>query len=85
MFEQALASLERVKKQLTRQQPPVAIAVTVKETWEDALSSFDWLPGEMLILGSSRMGVLKRVFLGSNANKIIQASPVPVMVLPRAS
>jgi nucleotide-binding universal stress UspA family protein len=83
--EQALAALERVKQQLTRQQPPLAIAVTVKETWEEALGSFDWLPGEMLVLGSSRMGVLKRVFLGSNANKIIQASPVPVMVLPRAS
>ncbi|WP_194270542.1 universal stress protein [Glaciimonas soli] len=83
--EQAQVSLTRVKKQLASQQTPVEIAVAVKETWEEALNSFDWLPGEMLILGSSRMGVLKRVFLGSNANKIIQASPVSVMVLPRAS
>lgn len=83
--EQALASLERVQKQLMGQQQPVEIAVAVEESWDGALGGIGWQPGELLVLGSSRLGVLKRVFLGSNASKIIRASPVPVVVLPRAS
>lgn len=83
--EQARASLERVCKQLAGHAPPIDIDVAEGETWDDALSSIEWESGEVLVLGSSRMGVLQRVFLGSNAKKIMRASPVPVMVLPRIS
>ncbi|TDR30825.1 universal stress protein [Hydromonas duriensis] len=83
--EQARVSLERVCKQLAGHEPAIEIDVAEGETWEDALSSIEWEAGEVLALGSSRMGVLQRVFLGSNAKKIMKASPVPVMVLPRAS
>ena len=83
--EQANASLERVQKQLAGTIPPIEVAVAEGESWADALNSIEWEHGEVLALGSSRMGILQRVFLGSNANKIMKASPVPVMVLPRAS
>lgn len=83
--EQAQASLERVQGQLSGNSTPVEIAVAEGETWTDAINSIEWEEGEVLALGSSRMGLLRRVFLGSNANKIMKASPVPVMVLPRAS
>lgn len=82
---QAQAALERVSKQLAGHEPPVEISVAEGETWEDALSNLEWLSGEVLALGSSRMGVIQRVFLGSNAGKIMRASHVPVMVLPRIS
>lgn len=83
--EQAGASLSRIKADLAAVSPPVETCVADGATWEDALGSIDWQPGEVLALGSSRMGVLARVFLGPNANKIIRASPVPVMVLPKSA
>lgn len=83
--EQAQASLERVQQQLAQPGRPIEIAVADGESWEEALQATAWHAGEMLALGSSRAGVLQRVFLGSNATKIMRASPVPVVVLPRAS
>ena len=53
-------------------------------TWGDALASVPWEPGEVLALGSSSMGPVARVFLGSRATKLIRHSPVPVIVLPHA-
>ncbi len=52
-------------------------------SWRDALDSLAWLPGELLLLGSSPLSAVERVFLGSNAKHILHAAPVPVVVLPR--
>ena len=35
------------------------------------------------MVGSSSVGPIARVFLGSRATKIIQHSPVPVVLVPR--
>ncbi|WP_375430176.1 universal stress protein [uncultured Friedmanniella sp.] len=51
-------------------------------TWSDTMASIPWEPGEVLALGSSSMGPLARVFLGSRATKLIRHAPVPVIVLP---
>lgn len=83
--EQAQASFDRLHDQLSGNNPPVETLISEGNTWHDALDNLDWEPGEVLALGSSRMGVLARVFLGSNASKIMRASPVPVIVLPKAS
>jgi nucleotide-binding universal stress UspA family protein len=53
--------------------------------WEDALNSLPWEDGEMLVVGSSRLGPVAKVFLGSSATKIIRSSPVPVLVVPRSA
>jgi nucleotide-binding universal stress UspA family protein len=58
------------------------LVVTTADSWSAALSSVDWLPDELLVLGSSSAGALRRVFLGTNATKIIRHSPVPVLVVP---
>jgi nucleotide-binding universal stress UspA family protein len=50
-------------------------------SWEDALDAVHWEEGEILVIGSGRMG-LGRIFLGSNASKIIRSAPVPTMVAP---
>jgi nucleotide-binding universal stress UspA family protein len=50
--------------------------------WEDALDSLAWEEGELLVVGSSRLGPVARVFLGSNSTKIVRSSPVPVLVIP---
>jgi nucleotide-binding universal stress UspA family protein len=50
--------------------------------WDESVRSIDWQRDELLALGSSAVGPLARVFLGSRAAKLIKASPVPVLVLP---
>jgi nucleotide-binding universal stress UspA family protein len=51
--------------------------------WQESMSSVDWWPGEVLVLGSSTVGPIARVFLGSRATKLIRQSQVPVLVIPR--
>jgi nucleotide-binding universal stress UspA family protein len=48
-----------------------------------ALSREDWEPGDLLVVGSAGGGILRRVFLGDTNYKILRASTVPTMVLPR--
>lgn len=61
---------------------PTEEAVGIGKDWKDALSAIDWLPEEVLVIGSSSEGRRSRVFLGSNAAKIIRHTPVPVLVVP---
>ena len=53
------------------------------EDWAEALEDVDWRDGDVLVVGSSSIGPLARVFLGSRATKIVRNSPVPVVVVPR--
>ena len=55
------------------------------ESWEEALEDVEWEDGEVLVVGSSSIGPLARVFLGSRASQIVRHSPVPVIVVPRAA
>lgn len=62
--------------------PDVESAVATGRDWGEAVARVDWRHDDVLVLGSSSRGVLSRVFLGSNATRIIRASPVPVVVVP---
>ncbi len=53
--------------------------------WADAMNDIEWIHGEVLVVGSSALGSLARVFIGSRATKIIRSSPVPVLVVPGAT
>jgi nucleotide-binding universal stress UspA family protein len=59
-------------------------AVGRGEAWDEALEELDWEDGDVLVVGSSAMGPIARVFLGSRSSKIVRNSPVPVVV-PRAA
>src|SRR5829696_4764966 len=65
----------------------VAVEAGIAEgrDWEDALDSLPWEEGEVLVVGSSRLGPVARVFLGSNSTKIVRSSPVPVLIIPRGA
>jgi nucleotide-binding universal stress UspA family protein len=63
----------------------VEASVVSGRDWEEALDSLPWEEGEVLVVGSSRLGPVARVFLGSNSTKIIRSSPVPVLVIPRGA
>jgi len=60
----------------------VVLEVVSGRSWQEVLDKTDWADGEMLAVGSSSRGEIRRVFLGSHSGKIIRNSPVPVMVLP---
>ena len=66
---------------------PAALEAVVGygEDWDEALEDVPWRNGDVLVVGSSSLGPVARVFLGSQASKIIRHSPVPVIVAPRAA
>ena len=50
------------------------------ESWAEAVEDVEWDDGDVLVVGSSALGPVARVFLGSRASKIVRHSPVPVVV-----
>ncbi len=52
-------------------------------SWDEAIEDVEWSDGDVLVVGSSSIGPVARVFLGSRAAKIVRHSPVPVVVVPR--
>lgn len=50
---------------------------------EEAVRDLDWQPGEVLLVGSSRLARPRRLFLGSTAAKMLHEVPVPMIVVPR--
>lgn len=60
----------------------VALDVVTGHSWSEAMEKVDWQDGDVLALGTSPRGDIRRVFLGSRSGKIIRESTVPVVVLP---
>lgn len=60
----------------------VEAAVSIGRTWASAIDRLPWERDEVLVVGSSSPGFVERLFLGSNASKIVRRSPVPVVVVP---
>jgi nucleotide-binding universal stress UspA family protein len=60
----------------------VELQVVTGRSWKEALDKTDWQDGEILALGTSPRGDIRRVFLGSRSAKIIRESSVPVLVMP---
>jgi nucleotide-binding universal stress UspA family protein len=58
------------------------LQVVTGNGWDDALDDADWQDGDLLAIGTSPVGGIARVFLGSRGSKILRHSPVPVLVLP---
>lgn len=61
----------------------VSVIVAHGRTIEEAIDGLEWDDGEILIVGSSRLAQKNRMFLGSTANKVLRALPVPMVVVPR--
>ena len=78
---------EEQRKLLATLPEDVAVETTVGdgEDWHSALGSLKWKAGEVLAVGSSRLGQVAKVFLGANSTRIIHASAVPVIVVPRGA
>lgn len=59
------------------------VQISTGERWSLALESYGWRGGDLLAVGSSQHGPVARVFVGSTATRIVNHSPVPVVLLPR--
>lgn len=59
------------------------VVVGVGPDWDTAVRAIGWKDAEVLLIGSSTLGPLTRLSLGSRAAKIIKHSPVPVVLVPR--
>jgi nucleotide-binding universal stress UspA family protein len=59
----------------------VHLQVVTGNGWDEALDAADWQDGDLLAIGTSPVGGIARVFIGSRGSKILRHSPVPVLVL----
>jgi nucleotide-binding universal stress UspA family protein len=74
--------LERVRAELPEGIGAEAV-VAEGDDVEDAVRAVTWLPGELALVGSSRLAQPRRLFLGSTAAKMLHELPVPLVVVPR--
>ena len=59
------------------------VVVARGDSIENAVSHLSWEPGEIAVVGSSRLAQPRRLFLGSTAAKMLHELPVPMIVVPR--
>lgn len=57
--------------------------VGMGDSIESAVTHLSWEPGELAVVGSSRLARRRRLFLGSTAAKMLHELPVPMIVVPR--
>ncbi len=62
---------------------PAEVEQAAGDSVEDAVAALNWLPGEVVLVGSSRLAQPRRLFLGSTAAKMLHELPVPMIVVPR--
>lgn len=79
---EAIDDLDGADRSSSGAEETITEAVGIGKDWKTALPSLGWEPGEILVVGSSSKGRRSRVFLGTNAARIIRHSPVPVIVTP---
>jgi nucleotide-binding universal stress UspA family protein len=61
----------------------VSVEVAHGRTIEEAIDDLEWDDGEILMVGSSRLAERYKLFIGTTANKVLRALPVPMVVVPR--
>ena len=64
------------------EEPKTEVVVAHGRSIEEAVDRLDWEDGEVLLIGSSRLAKGRSIFLGSTANRILRALPVPMIVVP---
>ncbi|MGM5595291.1 universal stress protein [Corynebacterium glucuronolyticum] len=60
----------------------VAVATAAGASVAEAVKELTFVPGEMVIIGSSRLAVHGRIFLGTTGAQLLHCIPVPLMIVP---
>lgn len=61
----------------------VAPVVGQGRTTEEAIRALTFDPGEVVLVGSSRLAGPGSLFLGTSANRMLRELPVPMIIVPR--
>ncbi len=80
--EKAVAAAAPVDQSGVQLAAVTDVAVAQGRSIEEAVDDLDWEDGEVLVIGSSRLAQARSIFLGSTANRILRALPVPMLVVP---
>lgn len=78
----AHAVLDKAAK-TTANNTEITATVGTGKTIEEAIEELQWDSGELVLIGSSRLAVSSRIFLGTTAKKMLRSLPVPMIVVPR--
>lgn len=85
--EQARRQAETRRAQLLERLGGAEITVTSDiahgETIEDAVTQLPVEPGELILLGSSRLAAPRRLRLGSTAKRVLAGLSVPMVMVPK--
>jgi len=76
------AALPVGEQEEVRVEAKTEVVVAQGRSIEEAVDRLDWEDGEVLLIGSSRLATSRSIFLGSTANRILRALPVPMIVVP---
>ncbi len=80
--EHARGLLSKAQEQLPEDHD-ATVTVAHGRSIEQAMDDVEWDPGELVIVGSSRLAQRRQLFIGSTANKMLRGLPVPMVVVPR--
>ncbi|WP_066362251.1 universal stress protein [Herbidospora mongoliensis] len=83
-YERDLRAAVRGPRRTAALHQGVSTEVVAGPNASKALAETAWIPGELMVCGSSSAGPLRRVFVGDMSLKILRAAPCPVVVLPRS-
>lgn len=61
----------------------ISTDILVGDSVHEAMDREQWEPTDLLVVASAGGGLLRRIFLGDMTYKILRASRVPTLVLPR--
>ncbi|QPK79073.1 universal stress protein [Corynebacterium lizhenjunii] len=84
--EHSLAAMDRARDLVADEFPQIDVSaeIGIGTGWRGAVDAIKWKKSDIMVLGSSPMSSLARVFLGSTATEILPHLPVPVLVHPAA-
>lgn len=82
--EHSLGRLDIARERVGEHFPDLEIRTEIGsgKGWRAAVDSLKWKKGDLICLGSSPMGALERVFIGSRATELLPHLSVPIIVWP---
>lgn len=82
--ENTMAGMDRLSDTIHELYPDTLVETEIASGpgWAGALDAVKWKKGDMLCLGSTPLGALERVFIGSQAIEILPFVKVPVLIIP---
>lgn len=85
--EHSLGLLDVARERVVSQFPDLEITSEIGsgKGWRAAVDSLKWKKGDLICIGSTPMGPIERVFIGSRATELLPHLSVPIIVWPSSA